>query len=96
MTNRRIFSPQKKAQIALAALRGEDKISKLAAVYSIHPNQIKRWKKIAEEYLPQLFSDKRSKEEREKEELIDNLYRLIGQRDTELDWLKKKLRFNDS
>ena len=49
-------------------------------------------KKIAEAELPNLFSDKRKKQDNSQEELIDELYKIIGQRDMELDWLKKKLR----
>jgi len=31
----------------------------------------------------------------EKEKLIDELYKIIGQRDTELEWLKKKFSIFD-
>ena len=40
-----------------------------------------------------MFEDKRRKIDRDKyqeqEELVDRLYKLVGQRDIELDWLKK-------
>jgi len=54
------LSPKQKASIALAALKGE-KISKLSSDYQIHPNQISKWKKLAEEELQILFADKRKK-----------------------------------
>jgi transposase-like protein len=85
------LSPKQKAFIALAALKGE-KISKLASDYQIHPNQIGKWKKQAEEELSSLFADKRKKENYSKERIIDELYKTIGQRDIEISWLKKKFK----
>jgi transposase len=85
------LSPKQKAFIALAALRGE-KISKLSSDYQIHPNQIGKWKKLAEEELAVLFTDKRKKENHSQERIIDELYKTIGQRDIEISWLKKKYK----
>ena len=96
MTNsKRHFSPEKKALMAISAIKSENKISQLASVNQIHPNQIKRWKKIIEENASLLFSDKRKSENKSQEQLIEHLYRVIGQRDIELDWLKKKLSIFD-
>jgi hypothetical protein len=61
----------------------------------IHPNQIKRWKKTIEDNASLLFSDKRRSENKSQESLIEDLYKIIGQRDIELDWLKKKLSIFD-
>lgn len=96
MTNiKRHFSSEKKAQLAISAIKSETKISQLASVNQIHPNQIQRWKKVVEENASLLFSDKRKSENKSQEELVDRLYRIIGQRDIELDWLKKKLSIFD-
>ena len=86
----RHLSPKQKASIALAALRGE-KISKLSSDYQVHPNQIGKWKKLAEEELAVLFADKRKRENYSQERIIDELYRTIG-RDVEISWLKKKFK----
>lgn len=83
------LSPKQKASIALAALRGE-KISKLSSDYQIHYNQIGKWKKLAEDELEILFTDKRKKENYSKERIIEELYKIIGQREFEISWLKKK------
>jgi len=40
--------------------------------------------------LPDLFTDRRKKRDKDQEELISELYRQIGQMKVELDWLKKK------
>jgi len=85
------LSPKQKASIALAALRGE-KISKLSSDYQVHPNQIGKWKKLAEEELAILFADKRKKENHSQERIIDELYRALGQREIEISWLKKKYK----
>jgi transposase-like protein len=83
------LSPKQKASIALAALRGE-KITKLSSIYQVHPNQIGKWKRLAEEELEILFADKRKKENHSQERIIDELYKTIGQREVEISWLKKK------
>lgn len=80
-----------KAKVALEAVKGEKTISQLSSEYGVHSNQIGQWKKHLLEELPTLFSDKRKKVERDRDELEDELYRQIGQLKVELEWLKKKL-----
>ena len=38
-----------------------------------------------------LFENERKKEVPDKQKLIDELYKIIGQRDTELEWMKKNM-----
>lgn len=90
----RTFSPQEKAQVALTAIKGENTIAKISSDYQVHPTQIGQWKKQALDNFSELFKDNRKKEkqkESEHQDQLDNLYKVIGQRDIELDWLKKKL-----
>jgi transposase len=84
-------TPKQKASIVLAALRGE-KVSKLSSDYQVHPNQINRWKKTAEDELEDIFADNRRKENKSKDRTIDELYKLVGQREMEILWLKKKYK----
>lgn len=42
--------------------------------------------------LPDLFSDRRKRVEKDRDELEAELYRQVGQLKVELDWLKKKLQ----
>ena len=90
----RIFSPTEKAQIALVAIRGEKTIAQISSEYQVHPTQIGLWKKQVLENLAEIFKD-HHKQEKQTETVhqnqLDNLYKVIGQRDIELDWLKKKL-----
>lgn len=83
------LTPKQKAHIVLAALRGE-KISKLSSDYHTHVTQINRWKKTVEDEIINLFADKRKKENKSMDRIIDELYKTIGQREVEISWLKKK------
>ena len=87
---RQRFDAHFKAQVAVAAVRGEKPLSELASQTGVHPHQITQWKKKALEIIPQAFSRTGDSREREQEELIDELYRQIGQLKVELDWVKKK------
>jgi len=80
---RRRFSGEFKARVALAALRSEKSLAELAGQYQVHPSQITQWKKQLLEALPEVFSQRRQ------DELVAELYRQIGQLKVELDWLKK-------
>ncbi len=93
---RRTFSPEIKAKVALAAISEKYTNAQVASLYNVHPTQVKEWKVRAEKMLVNMFKDKRKKEGKEHKILIDNLYRIIGQRDVELDWLKKKLPIDSS
>ena len=88
---RKQFSPKQKADVALAALSGDKTINQVATSHEIHPTQVKQWKQIAKDGLPQLFTDKRSKAAASQQQQIDELHRVIGVRDAELEWLKKKI-----
>ena len=89
---KKVFTPQQKAAVALAALKGDKSISQIASAFEVHPTQVQQWKKILQENISSIFTDKRRKEGKPDEHLIDELYRVIGQRDIELGWLKKKLQ----
>mgnify|MGYP001455819986 CR=1 FL=1 len=87
---RKRFDGAFKARVALAAIKGEQTTSEIAASYSVHPNQVSQWKKQVLEALPEIFSEKQKKQEQNREEVENELYRQIGQLKVELDWLKKK------
>lgn len=91
---KKVFTPKQKAQVALEAVKGIKAPSQLASEYEAHPIQIGVWKKrlLANAHLA--FAH--PKESDDHQNLIDRLYRIIGQRDTELEWLKKKLHLDSS
>ena len=41
---RRNHSPQFKAKVALAAIKGDKTLAELSAEFDVHPNQITQWK----------------------------------------------------
>lgn len=89
---KKVFTPQQKAVVALEAMKGNKTIGQIASAYEVHPTQIQHWKKTLQENISSVFADKRRKEGKSEQQLIDELYRTIGQRDIELAWLKKKLQ----
>lgn len=92
---RRKFSAEFKAKVALEALKGQRTIAELATEFGVHPNQITQWKKQLVETIPEAFSRRRARDDQDQRELTDRLYRQIGQLQVELDWLKKKVGFDD-
>jgi putative transposase len=88
---RRTFSAELKAKVALAALRADKTVNELAGEFDVHPNQIGQWKKEALAALPQAFVTQRGRKAAADGELTDRLYRQIGQLQVENDFLKKKL-----
>ncbi len=87
------FSKEFKAKVALEALKGLKTSAEISSELSVHPTQIAKWKKELREGLPELFAGKKSAVDKDKDQLIDKLYKQIGQTQVENDWLKKKLPF---
>jgi putative transposase len=87
---RKIYSAEFKAKVALAAIKGQQTINEIASSFGVHPNQVMQWKKQALEAIPDSFSARRARDVRSDEELKAQLYQQIGQLKVELDWLKKK------
>jgi transposase len=80
-----------KAQVALAALKGDRTINELASQFAIHPTLIHGWKKHLLAEAAQLFAraggkDNTTEVDAGKAELFEQ----IGRLKMELEWLKKK------
>lgn len=86
---RKSYDATFRAKVALEAIKGEKTVAQLAGVFGVHPNQISRWKAELLEKLPDIFSDRRKRADKDREETEAELYRQIGQLKVELDWLKK-------
>jgi len=88
---RKRYSAELKAKVALEAIKCQKTTNEIAAEYNIHPSQISQWKKQVLDELPNLFS-KQEKErgKTETETTISHLYQQIGQLKVEVDYLKKK------
>ena len=79
-----------KAQVALAAVKGDKTVSELAALHGVHPTMIHTWKKQLLDNAEELFQSGAKSSSAEHETLQAQLYEQIGRLKTELDWLKKK------
>jgi transposase len=79
-----------KAQVALAAVRGDKTVSELASLHGVHPTLIHAWKKQLVDNAEELFQGGGKTSNAEHEALQAQLYEQIGRLKTELDWLKKK------
>ena len=79
-----------KAQVALAAIKGDKTVSELASLHGVHPTLIHAWKKQLVECAEELFHNGAKTSSLEHEALQALLYEQIGRLKTELDWLKKK------
>lgn len=90
---RRQFTPGQKAAVAFAALKGDKTINQIAAEFEVHPTQVKKWRDAVKNSAADVFADKRTSSARaaDTQRRIDELHRVIGVRDAELEWLKKKI-----
>src|SRR5450631_4008321 len=79
-----------KAQVALAAVKGDKTISELASQHGVHPTLIHAWKKQLVDNAEEVFESGVKSCSVEHEALQAQLYEQIGRLKTELDWLKKK------
>jgi putative transposase len=87
---RKSHSAAFKAQVALAAIKGDRTINELAALHGVHPTMIHAWKKQLLDNAEELFLSGAKASSAEHEALQAQLYEQIGRLKTELDWLKKK------
>lgn len=87
------FSKEFKANVAIEAIKGLKTTAQISSEFKVHPTQIAQWKNELREGLPGIFSGKRDPEQKQRQELVDELYKQIGQLQVENDWLKKKLPF---
>lgn len=84
------YPPAFKAKVALEAIKEEKTSAELSSQYQVHPGQIRNWKATVKQGATDLFNGNRKKRKDNKEQLIQELYRQIGQLKVELDWVKKK------
>lgn len=93
---RKQYSATFKAEAVKELLKEEKTINQLAAELGIHPSQLKDWKKIALQGLPELFSraGKAGEQAKAHEQQVNELYGEIGRLTTQVNWLKKKSGLN--
>ena len=88
---RKQYSSDFKAKVALAAIKGDQTTSELAARFQVHPTMVSTWKRELLERAAELFGSKAGKNSKSHQDEVDNLYRQIGQLSVERDFLARKL-----
>ena len=87
---RKVHAAAFKAQVALAALKGDKTVNELASQHAVHPTLIHAWKKQLLAGAEDLFSNGSKAAAEDHEALQAQLYEQIGRLKMELDWVKKK------
>ena len=90
---RRQFTAEQKTAVVLATLKGDKTINQIASEFEVNPTQVKLWRDEAKTNMADGFADKRKAAVKaaDNQKQIDELHRVIGVRDAELEWLKKKI-----
>ena len=87
---RKVHTSAFKAQVALAAVKGDRTINELAGQFEIHPTLIHSWKKQLLAGCESIFAGGTKTITTDGEALQAELYEQIGRLKMELEWLKKK------
>lgn len=90
MKNRRKFSKEFKAKVAIEAVKGQRTANEIAQEFSVHVSQVNEWKKHLVEGASELFNGIAENSQAAFEDERDRLYSQIGKLQVEVDWLKKK------
>ena len=80
-----------KAQVALAAVRGDRTVNELAGQYGVHPTLVHAWKKQLLAGADQVFRSGSTGAATDVEAEKVGLFEQIGRLQMELAWLKKKV-----
>jgi len=87
---RKMHSAAFKAQVALAALKGDRTVNELASQFGIHPTLIHGWKKHLLAGAVSVFANGTARASPDGEAFTTELYEQIGRLKMELEWVKKK------
>ena len=87
---RRRYSADWKAKVALEAIKGQRTVQEIASHYEVHPTLVTHWKTQLLEGAAEIFSNGKRAAADADEELKAELYQQIGKLQVEVDWLKKK------
>jgi len=88
---RNVHTAAFKAQVALAALKGDRTINELAGQFGVHPTLIHGWKKQLVTGAEEVFGSPARSASADAEARQAELFEQIGRLKMELEWMKKKV-----
>lgn len=93
----RRYTAEFKTKIVIEALKADKTLAEIASEYEISVKNIQNWKKTFLENSETVFkkaqTEKQHQEElKEKEKMIDELYKEVGSLTVQVNWAKKKVR----
>ena len=89
-TIRKQYDGAFKLKVVLETFKGEKTLAQIASEYQVHSTQIHLWRNHFKLEGSSIFQKAKDQEKTNLQELVDELYRQIGQLKVERDWLKKK------
>ena len=89
LNTRKRHSPKVKFQAVLEMIKGEKTVGEIARVVGVHPTMLPKWKRIFLEKGPSIFEGQGKINQAEKK--IEELQRIIGKKEVEIELLKKFL-----
>jgi putative transposase len=89
---RKRYTPTFKAQVVRELLKEEKTLAQLAAEHGVHPTQLIKWRTMALDGLPSLFTrqDSTTALKADYEARLAALYEELGRVSTQVAWLKRK------
>jgi transposase len=90
MAKRKQHTAAFKAQVALAALKGDKTVNEVAAQFGVHPTLIHDWKKKVLAGAAGIFENGAKPAPAPAESQQAELFEQIGRLKMELEWVKKK------
>jgi transposase-like protein len=88
---RKQYTAAFKAQVALAALKGDKTVNELAGQFGVHPTLIHEWKRHLLAGAEAVFANGSKAATSDTEADKAELFEQIGRLKMELEWLKKKV-----
>ena len=79
-----------KLKVVLETYKNEKTLAQIASEYEVHATQIHQWREQLKLEGPAMFQKAKDQEKAQLKELVDELYKQIGQLKVERDWIKKK------